>query len=91
MRTLTGVIGALDAALWLLVVGVTIGSTSDAATRGMDHAAGIATSALFAVTALPALLLTWRNRARRVALALALAFPVTFAVLFAAAVAAFAR
>jgi K+ transporter len=78
------VIGMLDAIAWALMVAVTFGSGSDAATRGLDETAGIAVTALFAVTGLPALVLGWRNWTPQLALALGLAFPIVFVALFAA-------
>ena len=61
-------------------------SRPDAATRGLDQAAGVLVTALLLITTVPAFALWLRRRAPRTALALALAFPGTFAVLFAIAV-----
>jgi hypothetical protein len=71
---------------WALVTVATFLSGSDAATRGLDHAAGLAVTALFAVTGLPALILVWRGLRPRLALWLALGFPAAFAVAFGAVV-----
>jgi hypothetical protein len=59
----------------------TFGSLSDAATKGLDNAAGFAIVALFLLTAAPALFLSVGQLAPRLALALAIAFPATFVVL----------
>jgi hypothetical protein len=69
------IIGALGAALWLWLAKVTFLSGSDAATKGLDNVAGLAVTALFAVTVLPALILAWRGQRLRLALGLSLAFP----------------
>jgi hypothetical protein len=90
-RIATIVVGLLDALGWAVVAVATFNSDSDHATIGFDHAAGVIVTALFVVTGLPALVLTYLRRAPKTALALALAFPATFAVLFVAAVVAFAR
>ena len=80
------IVGALDAAVWALVAVASILSGSDAATRGLDHAAGVAVTALFAVTGLPALILAWQGLRPGLALWLALVFPAAFAAAFAAMV-----
>ena len=81
------IVGALDAAAWALVAIATVLSGSDAATKGLDNVAGLAVTALFAVTGLPALILAWRGRWPRVALWLSLAFPLAFVAAFAVVVA----
>jgi hypothetical protein len=80
------VAGAFDTAVWALVAAAAFLSGSDAATKGLDHAAGLAVTALFVVTGLPALILAGRGRSPRLALWLALAFPAAFATAFAAIV-----
>ena len=89
-RTATVALCALDAAAWALVAGATFMSGSDPATIGLDRSAGIAVTALFAVTGAPAIVLAWRKRAPTAALILSLAFPVTLALAFVVAVVAFA-
>ena len=83
-------VGTLDAAVWLLVAIATFLSGSDAATKGLDNVAGLAVTALFAVTGLPALVLAWRGQWPRVALGLSLAFPLAFVAAFAVVVASLA-
>ena len=90
MRMAAFIIGGLDAFGWLLVCAGTLLSQSDPATRALDNFAGFAVSVVFLLTGVPALVLAWRNRAPRLALALALGFPTGFVLLFAVAVAAFA-
>lgn len=88
-RAVTIVIALMDA---LCCAGVAVGtfnSGSDPATIGFDYAAGAIVAGLFLVTGLPALVMAWRRRAPRIALALALAFPALFVVLFVAAVVVF--
>ena len=84
------IIGACDAAVWLLVAMATFLSGSDAATKGLDNVAGLGVTALFAVTGLPALILAWRGRLLRLALCLSLAFPLAFVAAFAIVVASLA-
>ena len=81
---------ALDVVLWALVAFATLLSRSDAATKGLDNAAGLAVTALFVSTVVPAFLLVMRRRAPRTALTLSLAFPAAFMVLFVVAIVAFA-
>jgi hypothetical protein len=88
-RTATLVVCAIDTAVWLAVVIATVMSRSDAATIGLDRAAGILVTGLYIVTAAPAIALTVLRRLPTVALALAIAFPAAFAVAFVAAVVAF--
>lgn len=83
------VIAAIDCLVWLAVALATFASGSDQATKGLDNVAGWAVTLLLLVTAVPALVLAWRRRAARVALALALAFPTAFILMFIAAVIAF--
>jgi hypothetical protein len=85
-RTAALIIGSLDAAAWALVAAVTFLSGSDAATKGLDNVAGLAVTALFAVTGLPALILAWRGRLSRLALWLSLAFPLAVVAAFAVVV-----
>jgi hypothetical protein len=75
LRLATLIIALFDTAVFLFAVSVTFFSGSDAATKGLDNAAGWAMVALFALTAAPALVLLWRQRAPRTALAFAIAFP----------------
>lgn len=89
-RTAAFIVGGLDALGWLLVCAGTFLSQSDPATKGFDVFAGFAVSVVFLLTGAPALLLAWRNRAPRLALALALGFPTGFVLLFAVAIAVFA-
>jgi len=88
-RTATLVVCAIDTAIWLAVVIATVMSRSDAATIGLDRAAGILVTGLYAVTAAPAIALTVWRRLPTMALAFALAFPAALAVAFVAAIAAF--
>jgi hypothetical protein len=90
-RTAALAIAALDCIAWLVVAFMTFASSSDQATKGLDNLAGWAITLLLLVTAVPALVLTYRRRAPRIALTLALAFPGVFVVLFIAAVIAFLR
>ena len=89
-RTAAFIVGGLDALGWLLVCAGTFFSQSDPATKGLDTFAGFAVTVVFLLTGVPALVLAWRNRAPRLALALALGFPTGFVLLFAVAVVAFA-
>ena len=73
------------APLWVLAAAGLFLSKSDPATKGIDDAAGVLVTALFLVTALPALAGRWA----RIALWLALAFPAGCLLLYAAAVIAF--
>jgi hypothetical protein len=91
LRTVTIAVCVLDGVAWVLVAFVTFLSGSDPATKGLDQAAGIAATALFAVTAAPAVVLTAFRRAPRAALVLALGFPGMVALLIVAAIVAFAR
>jgi hypothetical protein len=84
------IIGALDAAAWLLICAGTFWSQSDPATKGLDNAAGYVVTALFLLTGAPALWLAWRQRVPRPALVLAIGFPAAFAALFVVAVVVFA-
>ncbi len=85
-RTAALVVGALDCAAFAVAAIAMFGSGSDAATKGLDIATGLALIGLLAVTAVPALTLVYRRRAPRTALALALAFPAAFIILFVAVV-----
>jgi len=75
LRLATFIIALLNTAAFLFAVSVTFGSLSDAATKGLDNAAGWAIVVLFLLTAAPALVLVERKAAPRTALALAIAFP----------------
>ena len=75
MRLATWIIALFDTAVFLFAVSVTFFSGADAATKGLDNAAGWGMVAFYALTAGAALVLLWRGRAPRTALALALAFP----------------
>jgi len=75
VRTAALIVGAFDAAGWLLIALATFLSGSDAATKGLDLVAGLGVTAFFAATGLPALILAWRGQSPRTALALSLAFP----------------
>ena len=88
LRTTTLVVGGVDLAAWAFVALAALVSGSDPATRGLDHAAGLAVTALFLVTGAPALVLALRNRAPVTALTLALAFPAAFALAFVATIVA---
>jgi len=90
LRIAALIVVALDTVGWGLVAAGTFLSKSDAATKGLDQAAGYAVTILFLATAVPALVLAWRRRAPRLALTLALAFPAIFVLLFVGAVIAFA-
>jgi hypothetical protein len=82
LRLTTIIIALLDTVALLFAVSVTFLSGSDAATKGLDNAAGWAILALFLLTAAPALILVWRRRAPRTALAFAIAFPAAFVAFF---------
>jgi hypothetical protein len=88
-RAVTIAVALLDAAASAVVAGASYNSGSDPATIGFDYAAGVIVGALFLLTGLPALVLTYLKRAPRTALILALAFPALFAVLFLATVVLF--
>jgi hypothetical protein len=78
LRTITLIIATLDTAVFALIAAATFLSGSDAATKGLDIVAGLAVTALFVVTGLPALILAWRGRWPRLALGLSLIFPGVF-------------
>jgi hypothetical protein len=86
VRTVTIVIGLLDALGTAAAAVAYFDSGSDPATIGFDAAAGVIVTGLFLVTGLPALIMSCSGRAPRAALTLALAFPAVFVVLFIAAV-----
>jgi len=86
LRTTTIVVCVVDAAAWCIVAVATILSGSDAATRGLDQAAGVIVTALYLVTGAPALVLVLLGRAPTIALVLALAFPAVLTIAFLAAV-----
>lgn len=88
-RAVTVGVALLDAAGCVAVALASYNSGSDPATIGFDQAAGVIVFALFLLTGLPALVLSYLRRAPRTALILALAFPALFAVLFLAAVVIF--
>jgi hypothetical protein len=88
-QAITVAIALLDAAGCIVVAVAAYNSGSDPATIGFDYAAGVIVSALFLLTGLPALILTYLKRAPRTALILALAFPAIFAILFITAVVIF--
>jgi hypothetical protein len=90
LRTITLIIATLDTAVFALIAAATFLSGSDAATKGLDIVAGLAVTALFVVTGLPALILAWRGRWPRLALGLSLVFPGVFAAAFVAVVASLA-
>lgn len=83
LRRVTFAVLLLDALAWAALALATFRSGSDPATAGLDYAAGIAVTALFALTSLPAVLLVALRRAPRSALAFALAFPAVLALLLA--------
>ena len=85
-RTAALVLAFVDMAIFGLISAATFFSGSDAATKGLDNVAGLAVTALFAVTGLPALILAWRGRWPRLALGLSLVFPGVFAAAFAVVV-----
>ena len=90
LRRATIVLGVVDAVAWALVALAAFMSASDAATKGLDQAAGLIVTALFAVTGVPALALAFLRRAPTTALILALAFPTVLATAFLATMMAFA-
>jgi hypothetical protein len=90
LRTATIIVCIVDTAAWIVVLFATIGSGSDAATKGLDQGAGLVVTALFLVTGAPALALTLLGRGPVTALVLSLAFPVLFAAVLVATVIAFA-
>ncbi|MGL4287515.1 MAG: hypothetical protein ACRCVA_14305 [Phreatobacter sp.] len=65
-------IGAVEALFLLVVAANGLLSRSDPATRGLDVAAGVFAFGVFAVSALPALVLAIKGRALRLALGLTL-------------------
>lgn len=89
-RIVTFIIGGLDTLAWLWLAAGAFFSAADPATKALDTFAGWLITALFLVTAVPALVLAWLDRWPRRALALSLAFPGGFMLLFAIAVIAFA-
>ena len=89
VRSATLLVFGVDAALWVLAAAGLFLSKSDPATKGLDDAAGVLVTALFLVTALPALALALAGRWARIALGLALAFPAGCLLLYAAAIIAF--
>jgi hypothetical protein len=88
VRTATGVVCVLDAVAWAFVALAALLSGADAATKGLDQAAGLVVTALFLLTGAPASVLVLLRRAPVTALLLALAFPAALAALFAAAMVA---
>jgi hypothetical protein len=84
LRTSTFVIGSLDALVTAFIAVGTYNSTSDNATIGLDHAAGVIIAGLFLLTGLPALVVAGLGRAPKTGFTLALAFPAIFVVLFVA-------
>ena len=80
------VLALLDTAAWLLIAGAMLLSASEPATRALDRFAALVVSVLYFVSGAPALLLAWKSRAPRVALALALVFPAAIAALLIATV-----
>jgi hypothetical protein len=80
------VLALLDTAAWLLIAGTMLLSASEPATRALDQFAALVVSVLYFVSGAPALLLAWKSRAPRVALALALVFPAAIAALLIATV-----
>ena len=90
LRTATIIVCLVDAAAWVVLAAATYMSGSDPATRGLDQAAGLAVTALFVVTAVPALALALRRRGPATALTLALAFPAVLVVVLVVTVVAFA-
>jgi hypothetical protein len=90
LRTATIIVCLIDGIAWAFVAIATFISGSDAATKGLDQAAGLIVTALFLVTGAPALALVLLGRAPATALTLALAFPIAFAALFVAALIALA-
>ena len=90
IRTAAILVCAVDAVAWGLIALASFVSRSDAATRGLDHTAGLVVTALFLVTAAPAIAMVFLRRAPIAALVLALAFPVLLVGAFLAAVMAFA-
>ena len=89
LRTVTIAVCLLDALVWAGVALATFCAGSDPATKGLDHAAGVAVTTLFALTTAPALVLTGARRASRTALTLAVTFPALVVLLLVAAIAAF--
>ena len=90
LRKATVMTCLLDAAVLAVVAFAMFNSASDPATKGLDQAAGYIVTALFLVTAAPAVALVLFGRAPKTALILALAFPAAFAGLFIATIIAFA-
>jgi len=86
-RRFTLILCALDALVWAVIAFTLLSSGSDPATSGLDSAALVAVTALFALTAVPALLLSRARRFPDAALAFALAFPAAFLLLLALVVA----
>ena len=89
LRTATLVVCVVDFVGWCVIAFASFMSRSDAATRGLDQAAGMFVTGLYLVTGALAVALVVSRRAPRTALALALAFPAALAAAFVAAVIAF--
>jgi len=88
-RAMTIAVAVVDTVAWAVVALYAVTSGSDAATRGLDHAAALIVTALYLLTGAPALALGLRGRAPVAALTLALAFPAAFAAMFIAVVIGF--
>ncbi|QCK86740.1 hypothetical protein E8L99_13725 [Phreatobacter aquaticus] len=73
------ILAGLEAVLWLAIGANGLFSRSDPATRGLDQAAALIATAVFALSGLPALVLAARDRFLPVALGLTL-FPVVVTV-----------
>ena len=82
MRIATLLIASLGTAAWLLALGLTLISASDPETTDLRIWFAIAFSILYALTAVPALLLLLLRRAERTAFGLAVAFPFAICLLF---------
>ncbi|QCI65938.1 hypothetical protein [Phreatobacter stygius] len=80
LRGVVLAIGGAEALLWLLVAANGLLSRSDPATRGLDTAAALIATGIFAVSGLPALVLAFKNRGLRFAFVLALLPVVTLVV-----------
>lgn len=78
----TLIVCAVDLAMWAVIFVALFFTSSDLATSGLDVAAAIVVTILFALTALPAFLLARAQRESTLALVFALAFPVSFLLLF---------
>ena len=81
--TIATIVGGLDVVGWLTLSALAlISADTDPATRGFGFSSAWIISALFVLTAVPSLLLSWRGGKGRLALILAGAFPLGFMLIY---------